>query len=124
MIVKEIDSIEELITICKKYIKDKKEIDTIKKAYDYASEVHKNDVRKSGEPYMHHPLNVAYILTDLYADSDTISAALLHDTVEDTDITLDEIRELFNDDVCLLVDGVTKISRMNFSSEKDLVNAK
>ena len=59
----------------------------------------------------------------MHVDTDTLCAALLHDTVEDTDITLDEIRELFNDDVCLLVDGVTKISRMNFSSEKDLVNA-
>ena len=81
MVVKEIDSLEELLLACQKYITDEKEIDEIKKAYDFASEVHKDEVRKSGEKYMHHPLNVAYILTDLQADSDTICAALLHDTV-------------------------------------------
>ena len=123
MIVKEIDSIEELITICKKYIKDKKEIDTIKKAYDYASEVHKNDVRKSGEPYMHHPLNVAYILTDLYADSDTISAALLHDTVHIGNADLNDIEDKFGEDITKLVKGITKINNLNlFTDSENQIN--
>lgn len=123
MIVKEIDSIEELITICKKYITDKKEINTIKKAYEYASEVHKNDVRKSGEKYMHHPLNVAYILTDLYADSDTISAALLHDTVHIGKADLNDIEDKFGEDITKLVKGITKINNLNlFTDSENQIN--
>jgi len=97
-------------------------IDMIKKAYDYADYLHEGQKRQSGEPYIIHPLNVAYILCEMsgkHADADTICAALLHDTLEDTKATKKEIEEMFNSDVANLVDGVTKISRMNFSSETE-----
>jgi len=79
-----------------------------------------------GEPYITHPLNVAYILSEMHADKDTICAALLHDTLEDTEATKEEIAELFNKDIANLVDGVTKISKMNFSSkvEQNLANTR
>lgn len=91
----------------------------VRRAYELAYELHKGQYRQSGEEYITHPLIVAYILADMYVDCDTLCAALLHDAVEDTNITLDEIRELFNDDVAMLVDGVTKISKLNFSSRSD-----
>ena len=95
----------------------------VKRAYELAERLHKGQYRQSGEEYITHPLEVAYILADMYVDSATLCAALLHDTVEDTDITLDEIREIFNDDVATLVDGVTKISKLNFSCASDEHNA-
>jgi GTP pyrophosphokinase len=95
------------------------EVDIIRKAYDLAEKLHngKNQKRESGEPYIIHPLNVAYILSEMKADRDTICAGLLHDTIEDTDITKEEIEKLFNKDVADLVDGVTKIRDLTFSSE-------
>ncbi len=95
------------------------EIAKIKKAYSYAQELHKGQVRQSGEEYITHPLNVAMILADMHADTDTICAGLLHDTLEDTDTTKEEIAQEFNKEVANLVDGVTKISRLNFSSKTD-----
>jgi GTP pyrophosphokinase len=115
----EINSIEELLLTCKKYIDSEEELKTIKKAYDYASEVHKNDVRKSGDPYMHHPLNVAYILTDLQADSDTISAALLHDTVHIGNADIDDIEKNFGKDITDLVRGITKINNLNVFTDSE-----
>ncbi len=95
-------------------------LDCVKKAYYLAEQLHKGQYRQSGEEYITHPLTVAYILADMYVDCDTLCAALLHDTVEDTDITLEDIRELFNDDVATLVDGVTKISKMSFSTRTEV----
>jgi len=98
----------------------------IKKAYDYADYLHKGQMRESGDPYITHPLNVAYILSEMHADTDTICAALLHDTLEDTNVTKQEIIYNFNIDIANLVDGVTKISKMNFSSkaEQNLANTR
>ena len=76
-------------------------------------------MRQSGEPYISHPLNVAYILADMHADRDTICAGLLHDTLEDTNITKEDIAHDFNQNIANLVDGVTKLSKMNFSSKQD-----
>lgn len=95
------------------------EVCQIKKAYQYADELHKEQKRQSGEPYIIHPLNVAYILADMKADCDTICAGLLHDTLEDTEFTKEDIADIFNKDVANLVDGVTKISKLNFSSKKE-----
>ena len=102
------------------------EIEIIKKAYEYADYLHEGQKRQSGEPYIMHPLNVAYILSEMHADRDTICAALLHDTLEDCDISKEDIAELFNKDIANLVDGVTKISKMNFSSkaEQNLANTR
>ena len=123
MEVHEIETIEELLDVVRKYIKDDEEIKTIKKAYDYAKEVHKNDKRKSNEEYMHHPLNVAYILTDLYADSDTLSAALLHDTIHIGNADLQDIENTFGKDISMLVKGITKVNKLNvFTDSENQIN--
>ncbi|MCI7554662.1 MAG: RelA/SpoT family protein [Tenericutes bacterium] len=90
----------------------------VSKAYDYAVTFHEGQMRQSGEPYIIHPLNVAYILADMHADADTICAGLLHDTLEDTNATKEDIAYYFNQNVASLVDGVTKLSKMNFSSKQ------
>lgn len=95
------------------------DIKMIKKAYYLAEELHKGQKRQSGEDYIIHPLNVADILAQMHADRDTICAALLHDTLEDTPISKEEIAENFNETVANLVEGVTKISRMNFNSKEE-----
>ena len=95
------------------------EVEIVKRAYDYADDLHKGQMRQSGEPYISHPLNVAYILAEMHADRDTICAGLLHDTLEDTNITKEDIAHDFNQNVANLVDGVTKLSKMNFSSKQD-----
>lgn len=95
------------------------ELEIVEKAYDYANYLHDGQYRESGEPYINHPLNVAYILAEMHADRDTLCAALLHDTLEDTPITKEDIAENFNKEVANLVDGVTKISKLNFSSKED-----
>ena len=94
-------------------------LDEIKKAYEYASLLHGNQKRESGEPYIIHPLSVAFILSELHADKDTICAALLHDTIEDTGVNREDIKQNFNEEVAKLVDGVTKISNLNFSTKAD-----
>lgn len=98
--------------------------DLIKNAYNYASLFHANQLRASGEPYILHPLNVADILADLKMDDVTIAAALLHDIVEDTPATLNEVKEMFGDDVANLVDGVTKLSAMSISAERKEIKDK
>ena len=115
----EIDNISELISAVEDYIDDESELDNIKKAYEYASIIHKNDIRLSGEEYMHHPLNVAYNLTKLNADSDTICAALLHDTIYIGNASLDDIRVRFGVDIADLVDGITKINKLNLSADSE-----
>lgn len=114
---KESLDLNDLTGIIKSY--NPNEVEKIKKAYNMANTLHQDQQRQSGEPYIIHPLNVAYILAELRADSDTVCAGLLHDTLEDTNISKEEIAENFNSDVANLVDGVTKISKMNFSSKQD-----
>ncbi len=94
------------------------DISLIEKAYHVARDAHKGQVRKSGEPYIIHPLCVAIILADLELDKETIVAGLLHDVVEDTIMTDEEIREEFGADVALLVDGVTKLGRLTYNGDK------
>lgn len=93
------------------------DISLIEKAYTVADEAHSNQVRKSGEPYIIHPLCVGIILADLELDKETIAAGLLHDVVEDTIMTEKEIESKFGEDVALLVDGVTKLEQIPLSSE-------
>ena len=93
--------------------------EAIKRAYIYSAKVHSGQVRKSGEPYLVHPLEVAGILADLKLDSATVCTGLLHDTVEDTLATIEDIEEMFGADVRLLVDGVTKLSKIHFSSNEE-----
>jgi len=93
--------------------------DLITRAYEFSAEVHKGQKRKSGEPYFVHPVEVAGIITDLRLDTASIATALLHDTVEDTLTTLEQVETLFGAEIAALVDGVTKISQMNFSSREE-----
>ncbi len=95
------------------------DIDKIMQAYKVAEAAHEGQVRSSGEPYITHPLSVAAILVDYCMDADTICAALLHDVVEDTDITLDELRKKFGEDVAIMVDGVTKIGLVPLNTKEE-----
>lgn len=94
--------------------------DRIKKAYDLAREAHKNQRRRSGEPYIMHPVAVAKILLDYGMDNECIIGALLHDVVEDTKYDLEYIRKNFGDDVALLVDGVTKLGQIPLSTREEV----
>ncbi|MFH1811384.1 MAG: bifunctional (p)ppGpp synthetase/guanosine-3',5'-bis(diphosphate) 3'-pyrophosphohydrolase [Pseudomonadota bacterium] len=107
--------------IIDKYLAHHPDADTdlIKKAYVYSAKVHAGQVRKSGEPYLVHPLEVAGILADLRLDVATVCTGLLHDTVEDTLATLDDIEALFGKDIRLLVDGVTKLSQIRFNTSEE-----
>ena len=108
---------QELISSVRKY-HPSTDISMIEKAYKVASEAHKDQKRKSGEPYIIHPLCVAIILADLELDKETIVAGLLHDAVEDTWMTYEEVEKEFGGEVALLVDGVTKIGQLSYSSDK------
>ena len=108
---------EELIASVKKY-HPSTDISMIQKAYEVAREAHKDQKRKSGEPYIIHPLCVAIILADLELDKETIVAGLLHDAVEDTWMTIEEVEKEFSAEVALLVDGVTKLGQLSYSADK------
>jgi len=95
------------------------DIDPVMRAYVYAAKAHKGQERISGEPYLSHPLQVSGILTGLRMDIATVAAGLLHDVVEDTRATLEEIREHFGNEITSLVDGVTKLSRIPFSTREE-----
>ena len=101
------------------YIKNPNDIENIKRAYYFARDCHQGQYRKSGEEYILHPLSVAMILTTIYADAVTIDAALLHDVLVETSCSTDEIEKEFGNEVLKLVMGVTKISKMNISTEND-----
>ncbi len=95
------------------------DVDKIMRAYSLAEAAHDGQLRSSGEKYITHPLSVASILLDYCMDTDTICAALMHDVVEDTDTTLDEIRKKFGEDVALMVDGVTKIGQVPLNTKEE-----
>ncbi len=95
----------------------KPDLALIQKAYIFSAQAHDGQTRLSGEPYLSHPMAVANILADMQLDEATVVAGLLHDTVEDTDTSVDEIEELFGEEVADIVDGVTKISQMQFKSK-------
>ncbi len=99
------------------------DVSLIKKAYQVAAEAHGDQKRKSGEPYMIHPLWVAIILADLEMDKETIAAGILHDVVEDTDMTQEDLTDIFGEEVASLVDGVTKLGQLSYSSDKMDVQA-
>ena len=113
---------EELINSVRKY-HPSTDISMIEKAYRVASEAHEGQKRKSGEPYIIHPLCVAIILADLELDKETIVAGLLHDAVEDTWMTYEEVEKEFGSEVALLVDGVTKLGQLSYSADKVEVQA-
>ncbi len=108
--------INEITDVVSTYIDDP-DLDLIRRAYVFSARAHEGQVRLSGEPYLSHPLHVAKILADMRLDEPTVAAGLLHDTVEDTDATIDDIAELFGEEVADIVDGVTKIGMMDFESK-------
>ena len=99
----------------------KKNLDLIEKAYLYAKKYHKNQKRESGEDYITHPLMVSYILAGMHADEATLCAALLHDIIEDTPVTYLDIKKEFNLEIANLVDGVTKLTHMNFNNRDEFL---
>ena len=95
------------------------DLEVIQRAYEYADEKHKNQLRKSGEPYIIHPLAVAEIVAEIGLDTDAITAALLHDCLEDTDASFEEISRMFGETVANLVEGVTKLTRVQYSTMEE-----
>ena len=111
-------TIEEIVSDVKR-TQPGADINLIWNAYELASEAHEGQKRASGEAYIIHPLNVAYILADMHLDEAAISAALLHDVVEDTTFTIEEMQEQFGDEVAMLIDGVTKLGRIEYKSKEE-----
>ena len=109
-------SFEDVLKIIKTYIHNEDDINLIIKAYEFANEKHKDQFRKSGEAYIIHPLTVTGILASLHVGPNTIIAGLLHDVVEDTETTIEDLAKMFNDDVAQIVDGVTKVTKLQFTS--------
>ncbi len=117
--VKEKITIDEILSKVSVYIEDKEQLENIRKAYLFASKKHEGQLRKSGEEYIRHPLNVAWILVSIYADAETIIAGLLHDVMIEADTTYEELLEEFGENIAKLVLGVTKLSRIRFSTENE-----
>ena len=111
------DLINELIAEVAEYNPDL-DRDLIARAFRYAASAHEGQQRRSGEEFIHHPYSVARICAELQLDDETIAAALLHDVVEDTDVTLDDVKAEFGDEIAQLVDGVTKLTRVSFQSRE------
>lgn len=111
-------TIEDVMAVAKKNNRHV-DIKLIKRAYDFAKQKHGDQLRKSGEPYIIHPVQVAYILATLGLDASTISAALLHDVIEDTDVTLQDLSKEFSEEIAGMVDGVTKLGQLNYSSKEE-----
>lgn len=116
-----IDDIYTIDLLIQKILTDDKQYDLSKiiTAYEFADKAHEGQTRSSGEPYIVHPLAVGYILLELGMDTDTICAAMLHDVVEDTPVTLDEVRKRFGQDVAMLVDGVTKLNKVPMFNKEE-----
>ncbi|CQR46945.1 GTP pyrophosphokinase [Paraliobacillus sp. PM-2] len=108
---------EEVIEQASQYLSSE-DTDFIRHAYEYAKKSHENQFRKSGEPYILHPVQVASILVHLELDPETIAGGFLHDVVEDTDITVEMLEETFNSEVAMLVDGVTKLGKIKYKSKE------
>lgn len=119
MTVDKISNYNELENRLKRYITDEKDLNLINKSYLFAQEKHNGQKRQSGEDYIIHPLNVACILSGIKADTSTICAALLHDTIEDCGVTEEEIKNNFGEEISKLVESITKINRLNFSGDNE-----
>lgn len=111
---------DDVLESCSTYITHQESIELIKRAYDFIMVMHAGQKRKSGEPYTNHLIWVAYILTTLQTGPTTIAAGLLHDVMEDCDVTHDEMVERFGEEITTLVEGVTKINKMPFKDEADV----
>jgi GTP pyrophosphokinase len=109
---------EQVIDKTRAYLNDEN-VELVKRAYEYAKHAHREQYRKSGEPYIIHPIQVAGILADLEMDPATVAAGFLHDVVEDTSVTLKDLETVFNEEVAMLVDGVTKLGKIKYKSHEE-----
>lgn len=109
---------EEVFELCGTYMSEKN-VDFVKRAYEYANKAHEGQFRLSGEPYIIHPIQVAGIIAQLKMDADTVATGFLHDVVEDTEVSLEEIETEFSSAVAFLVDGVTKLGQIKFQSKQE-----
>lgn len=112
-------TLDDLLTKAKTYIKNDKDIELIKNAYAFASKAHAGQLRLTGDDYMLHPLNVALILTEIYADSQTLATALLHDVINFSDVTIEDVEEAFGKEIKELVDGISRINKLSLSADND-----
>lgn len=112
-------TLNDLIEKARSYIKNEEDIILIKKAYEFACKAHAGQLRLTGDDYMLHPLNVAMILTEVYADSQTLATALLHDVINFANVTLEEVEENFGSEIKGLVDGISKINRLSLSADNE-----
>ena len=115
----DVKTLNDLILKAKSYIKNDNEIELIKKAYYFAEKAHAGQLRLTGDDYMLHPLNVAIILTEVYADSQTLATALLHDVINFTDTTIEVIEKNFGSEIKSLVDGISKINKLSLSADNE-----
>lgn len=113
--------LENLLLMIEQYNPDA-DLDIVIKAYNYAYNAHEGQYRKSGEKYIIHPLEVAKILAELELDVFTIAAGLMHDVVEDTDVSFSDIERLFGTEVAELVDGVTKLGKIEYKSKEETLS--
>lgn len=112
-------TLDDLLEKAKVYIKSNEDIELIKKAYLFASKAHAGQLRLTGDDYMLHPLNVALILTEIYADAQTLSAALLHDVINFANVTIEEIEKEFGPEMKALVDGISRINKLSLSADNE-----
>ncbi len=113
------ESAERLLGEIKSHFESKDSLEIIERAYKFAADAHSGQKRASGEPYILHPLSVALILSNMGMDRDTIAASILHDVIEDTSISREQLKEAFGEDIALLVEGVTKLSKLPFRTSTD-----
>ncbi|WP_439444269.1 RelA/SpoT family protein [Listeria aquatica] len=109
---------EQVIEMASHYM-NQEHLSIVEKAYKFARDAHSEQFRKSGEPYIIHPVQVAGILVELHMDPQTVASGFLHDVVEDTEVTLDDLREAFGEEVAMLVDGVTKLGKIKYKSHEE-----
>lgn len=114
-------TIEDVLNVATSYIHNEDSIALIKHAYEVANKKHEGQFRKSGDPYVQHPLEIAYILAEMHTGPATISAGLLHDVLEDTDMTKEEMIKEFGQDITEIVDGVTKISKLKYMTQEKVL---
>ena len=110
-------SYDELIRAIKRY--NPEELEHVKKAYEFAKKCHQGQLRRSGEPYIIHPVAVDNILAEFHADRDTLCAGLLHDVIEDCHVSREEIESIFNAKIAELVDGVTNLTQVGFKTRSE-----
>ncbi|MDT8861535.1 bifunctional (p)ppGpp synthetase/guanosine-3',5'-bis(diphosphate) 3'-pyrophosphohydrolase [Alkalihalobacillus sp. MEB130] len=111
-------TIDQVLEKASRYL-NKDDVAFLRKAYEYAEQAHEGQYRKSGEPYILHPIQVAGIIVELELDPNTVAAAFLHDVVEDTDVTVEDLTKAFNEQVAMLVDGVTKLKKFKYKSKEE-----